>query len=98
MIDAKFETYDYAIGGKMVVGRGTLPDSYRMMLENGDREVQQQLKSSLVHQMAEFILENNLVEFTYQDNPIDMSRQIHVRAYLAPNDQVKILRTVNKIL
>jgi len=48
--------------------------------------------------MAEFILENNLVEFTYQDNPIDMSRSIHVRAYLAPNDQVKILRLANKIV
>jgi hypothetical protein len=98
MIDINFKTYDYAIGGKMVVGRGTLTDSYRMMLEDGDREAQKQLKTSLIHQMAEFILENNLVEFTYQDNPIDMSRSIHVRAYLAPNDQVKILRLANKIV
>lgn len=97
MIDPNFETYDYAIGGKMVVGRGRLSESYRMMLEGGNTEAQKQLKSSLVHQMAEFILENNLVEFTYQDDPIDMSRHIYVRAYLAPNDQVKILRTVNKI-
>ena len=93
MENLKFEAHDYAIGGKMVVGRATMSESYRMLLEDAKKAV----KSELIHKMAEFILENNLVEFTYHDNPMDNSRQIAVRAYLAPNDQVRILRLANKI-
>lgn len=94
----EFQAYDYVIGGKMVVGKAIISDSYKLMIEDGDVDAKKRLKSDLIHQMAEFMLENNLVEFTYYDNPIDFSRQVAVRAYLAPSDQVKILRLANKIV
>ena len=96
--EPKFDTHEYAIGGKMVVGRATMTDSYKLMVEDGDKEAVDRLKSDLIHQMAQFILENKLVEFTHYDDPITFSRQVAVRAYLAPDSQVKILRTVNKIV
>jgi hypothetical protein len=96
--DPVFQTYDYVIGGKMVVGRTTMTEDYKLMFLDGDKTAQEKVKSELIHQMAEFILENNLVEFTYYDNPADLSRQVAVRAYLAPSDQVKILRMANKIV
>ena len=92
-----FETHDYAIGGKMVTGRAAMTEQFRMMMEDGDANAIKQVKEKLIHQMAEFILENKLVEFTHQDDPITYNRQIAVRAYLAPNDQVKILRSVIKV-
>lgn len=92
-----FTTYDYAIGGKMVVGKATLSDSYAEMFTS-DSEARQQVKEKLIHDMATFILENNLVEFTQYVDPISFSTKIAVRAYLAPNDQVKILRVANKIV
>ena len=95
--EPKFQTYEYAIGGKMVVGRTTMSEDYKLMLQDGDPDAKKRVKSLLIHQMAEFMLENNLVEFTYYDNPIDFSRQIAVRAYLAPSDQVRILRLANMI-
>lgn len=98
MNDLKFETHDYIIGGKMVVGRATMSDSYKMMMEDGDPDAVKAVKSNLIQQMAKFMLENNLVEFTYYDNPMDFSRSVAVRAYLAPNDQVKILRLANKVV
>ena len=97
MMDPVFRSYDYAIGGKMVVGKATMSDNYKMLLQDGDEDAKKRVKTELIQQMAQFMLENNLVEFTYYDNPIDFSRQIAVRAYLAPNDQVKILRLANKI-
>lgn len=97
MMDPVFQAYDYAIGGKMVVGKATMSDNYKMLLQDGDEDAKKRVKTELIQQMAQFMLENNLVEFTYYDNPIDFSRQIAVRAYLAPNDQVKILRLANKI-
>jgi hypothetical protein len=96
--EVKFDSHDYAIGGKMVVGKAQMSDTFRMLLEDGDAEAKQAVKSNLIHQMAQFILENNLVEFTYYDNPVDQSRHVAVRAYLAPNDQIKILRVANKIV
>lgn len=95
--DPQFETYDYAIGGKMVIGRAIMSESFRLMMEDGDYSAKQRIKSELITQMATFMLENNLVEFTYQDNPADYSRHVIVRAYLAPNDQIKILRTALKV-
>lgn len=93
-----FNTYEYVIGGKMVVGRATLSESYRMMMENGDSDAIKNVKMDLSTQLAKFMVENNLVEFTYQDDPFTLNRQIAVRAYIAPNDQVKILRLANKII
>ncbi len=96
--EPQFTTHDYVIGGKMIVGRAALSESYRLMMEDGDQAAIDQVKMELIQQMARYMLENNLVEFTYQDNPLDYSRQIAIRAYLAPSDQVKILRLANKIV
>jgi len=76
----------------MVVGRATMSDQFRMMMEDGDATAIMQVKEKLTRDLVQFILENKLVEFTHHDNPATMDRQIAIRAYLAPNDQVKILR------
>ncbi len=91
-----FTTHDYSIGGKMVVGKAVLDDSYSHLM-NTDYEARKKVKEHLIHQMAEYILENNLVEFTQMDDPVTFRKHIAVRAYLAPNDQVKILRLANKV-
>ena len=92
-----FETHDYIIGGKMVVGKTVLTDEYQVLM-NTDNEARLRVKKELIHQMAEFMLENNLVEFTQYKDPVLFHTHIAVRAYLAPNDQVKILRLANKIV
>lgn len=92
-----FKTYDYIIGGKMVVGRASMEHSYAAQM-NTDVEFRNEVKKKLIMDMAQFMLENNLVEFTQYDDPLTMNKQIAVRAYLAPNDQVKILRLANKIV
>ena len=92
-----FETHDYIIGGKMVVGKTVLTDEYQVLM-NTDNEARLRVKKELIHQMAEFMLENNLVEFTHYKDPVLFHTHIAVRAYLAPNDQVKILRLANKVV
>jgi len=97
MTDPIFQAYDYPIGGKMVVGRSVLTPDFKTMIEDGDRVAQSKLKKTMTTQMVEYILEHNLIEFTSQDDRITGDRSIAVRVYLAPNDQVKILRTSYKI-
>ena len=98
MNDVTFESHDYAIGGKMVVGRAEMTEDFRMMIEDGDATAIMQIKEKLTRDLVHFILENKLVEFTHHEDPITFRRQMAIRAYLAPNDQVKILRLANKIV
>ena len=97
MNEPDFKAYDYAIGGKMVVGKTILDDTYSALMKT-DFEARDLVKKELIMQMAKFMLENKLVEFTQMDDPITFRKHIAVRAYLAPNDQVKILRLANKIV
>jgi hypothetical protein len=92
-----FHSHDYAIGGKMVVGKAEMDESFSTLLQDGDETAIMQVKEKLTRDMIKHMLENRLVEFTYYDDPITMRRCLTVRAYLAPNDQVKILRLANKI-
>ncbi len=92
-----FTTHDYIIGGKMVVGKASMDDSYSNLMMS-DYDARKQVKEKLIHEMAQFILENNLVEFTHMKDPYNFNTVVYVRAYLAPSDQVKILRGANKIV
>ena len=98
MNNPTFQSHDYAIGGKMVVGRAEMSEDFRMMLENGDATAIMQIKEKLTRDMVSYMLQNKLLEFTHHDDPITMRRQLAIRAYLAPSDQVKILRLANKIV
>lgn len=95
--EVDFQTYDYVIGGKLVVGRATMEESFSQLMMS-DADARLQVKKKLIMDMAEYMLENNLVEFTQQDDLLTFRKHIAVRAYLAPNDQVKVLRLANKIV
>lgn len=97
MNDPVFTAYDYAIGGKLVQGKVILDASYEQLLDT-DQEARMKIKTALVHQLAEYMLENKLVEFTQVTEPMTYRKAVFVRAYVAPDDQVKILRVANKIV
>lgn len=94
--NVNFEAHDYPIGGKSVVCTYVMtPDTVAQM--QSDVHYKEQVKQTLVHQLAEYILEQKLCEFTQQDDPARGTKTIKLRVYLAPNEQVKILRTAYKI-
>ena len=93
----KFTTHDYVIGGKLVEGKARVSEHYRTLMESGDQDAIDGLKQDLLRQMLNFMLENKLVEFTWKDDHMSGDRMIMLRMYVAPNDQVKILRLANKI-
>lgn len=92
-----FTTHDYIIGGKLVVGKAVMDESYSQLLDT-DFDAREQLKKKLVSDMVEYMIQNKLVEFTQYIEPMTYRKHVAVRAYLAPNDQVKILRLANKIV
>lgn len=95
--DPIFEIYEHPIGGKMVVGRAEMSESFRQMIEDGDKTAIMEVKEKLATDMVLHMIENKLVEFTHRDDPITMRRQLLIRAFLAPSDQVKILRLAKQL-
>ena len=95
--DTDFTAHDYIIGGKLVVGKATMDESFAALVKSDD-DAKRELKRKIVTDMVEFILKHNLVEFTQATDPLSFRKAVMVRAYLAPSDQVKILRLANKIV
>ena len=95
--DLDFQTYDYAIGGKMIVGKAEMSEEFKMMMEDGDSTAISHVKEKLTRDLVHHMLENKLVEFTSWDEPTLGKRHIAIRAYLAPNDQVRILRLAKQL-
>jgi hypothetical protein len=96
MNDPTFSSYDYAIGGKMVVGTVIMDEMESLKLDDTIHG-KANLKGKLLYQMIEYILKENLAEFTMVEDRANGMIKYRVRAYLAPNEQVKILRTAEKL-
>ena len=45
--DPIFETHEYDIGGKMIVGRAEISEYYRLMMEDGDKTAIREVKEKL---------------------------------------------------
>jgi len=55
-----------------------------------------EIKKKLAVMLAEELLQNKNVEFTYQKNHNNGNISVRVRCFVVPDDQVKILRERNK--
>lgn len=86
-------SYDHEIGGKMIVASMSIAEELALRLT--DQALKDNIKKELAVQLAMYMLENNLLEFTQVDH-IFGAKDIKCRAFLTPNDQVKILRTYSK--
>jgi hypothetical protein len=95
--DATFDVYGYAIGGKLVVGKAEMTEEFKVMMDDEDATAISHVKEKLTRDLVHHILENKLVEFTSWDEPTFGKRHVAIRAYLAPDAQVKILRLSKQI-
>jgi len=71
----------------MIVGTITISELDMMSVYNTDA-----FKMSLASQLATAMIENRLVEFTRHQDPIQGSTTVRIRAFLAPDDNIRILR------
>ena len=87
-----FKTKDYPIGGKIVSTslEITFADTDRFL---SDDDFKNAIKERMATHLVKCMMENNLIEFTKIEDSTTGSYRLHARCYLAPNDQVKILRT-----
>lgn len=86
-----FTYKDVAIGGKMVRGTIRIPE-HKVAKMYSDHEFREYTRTSMATQLAEYMISNGLVEFTQMRDNISLDIIVNARCYLAPSDQVKILR------
>lgn len=93
MLTFTIDTVDLHIGGKLIVYRGII--SLQMMAQaKNDNELKMQIKEDVALGLARYMLDNNLIEINTRDDPNSFSKEIIARAYLAPDDQIRILRRI----
>lgn len=87
------DTVDIHIGGKLIVYRGII--SLQMMAQaKNDDGLKMQIKEDVARAIARHMLDNNLIEINTRDDPKSFSKEIIARVYLAPDDQIRILRRI----
>lgn len=86
------EYKDYAIGGKMVTVSVRVSEDV-MVNQFNDEQARQYMRQRLCEDLASAMLAKGLVEINQQKNT-DYSTTIVARAYVAPDDMVKLLRTI----
>jgi len=94
--DPSFDSFevkaeDYVIGGKMVTGE-FLASAEMFVKIRSNLEFSELVKYELAVRLAKVMIEKQLLEYTMEEDYVNQAKKIRVRGYLAPNDQVKILR------
>lgn len=93
-IDVKFEYEDYAIQGKMIVARITVPSG--AMVAGMSKQERQEIRTSLTKQIAEFMLHNSMLEFVTQKDPYSLNDMVAARCFVVPKGDVKIIRALKR--
>lgn len=88
----KIETFEYAIQGQGLRLFLSMSDS-EVILAEDDPEFKKHIRQKLALALAEKILQSNLCEITQWQDPVQFTRNVGIRCYLVPNNDVKILRT-----
>jgi hypothetical protein len=89
-----FSTKEYAIGGKMLIGKYELA-SNEFATFKFEPKLVDYIKEKLAYNLAKKMVEDKLIEFTEYKNISTDSSTITFRCYLVPDDQIKILRAYN---
>ena len=84
-----FETVDHLIQGKMVACVLNVNEDQFMY----DKDL---IRMKMASDMAQFMIDNKLIEFTQQKNYSDLSLTIRARAFVTPDNMVKIIRTLKR--
>ncbi len=85
------DVQEHAIGGKMIRIGLVLTDTQRMMMN--DQEWRQYVREQLAHELAQALMNQQLMETTSWTDPSTGKTQIQARCFMTSSSDVRILRT-----
>lgn len=87
--EISFEAIDHLIQGKMIACALNLSVDQVMY----DKNV---IRHKLASEIAQYMIDNKLIEFTQQRNSFDLGLTVRARVFVTPDDTVKIIRTMKR--
>jgi hypothetical protein len=87
-----WEYIDYPIQGQMIQGKFSIPDYDEMVIS--DKQYREHARQYVTNELAQKIIEHKLAEWTRFQDPIYGVTNVMVRAYLAKDRDVHLLRTL----
>lgn len=96
--ETMFESVDHAITGKLVVCNARFQDTLIQSMHNGhmSQEDRLHIKRQMAAQIAEFLLENNMIEFTQMRDPTTFDTVVRGRVFVTPDGQTRVIRTLKR--
>jgi len=91
-----FEAMDVAITGKMVMVSATLDDDIIAMKGHLPEQDRKYIREQMAMQIAGFLLDNNMIEYTQMKDPINFKTHLRGRIFVTPNDQTRLIRTLKR--
>ena len=82
------ETYQ----GQMVVAEITITDTDAMITGMSAAGFREEMKRRLIHQLAENLMKNKLIEFTSQQFAHSNETKFRARIYAVPDGQIRMIR------
>lgn len=95
-VQTDFEAMDIAITGKMVKVSAVLDEVVMEHMGHLPEKDRKYIREQMAMQIAGFLLDNNMIEFTQMKSPIDFRTHIMGRIFVTPNDQTKLVRTLKR--
>lgn len=83
---------DTPIGGKLVMAQKVITELE--MTQINESNLKAWIKENLTMNLVRSMIDNNLIEFTKMTSSQDYSVKFSARCYLAPSEEVRILRAV----
>jgi hypothetical protein len=80
------------VKGEMITAQMKVTDLEITQMNIDEDQFKHEMKKKLAHELAEQLLRNKFVEFTKQENLHTGETIFRARAFLTPDDKVRILR------
>ena len=81
-----------AYQGQMVVAEITVTDTDAMITGMSAAGFREEMKRRLIHQLAENLMKNKLIEFTSQQFAHSNETKFRARIYAVPDGQIRMIR------
>lgn len=81
------------IGGKLVTATVAISQMDDLLIP--EAQLKDEIKRKLLQDLVDYLLQNKLCEFTMQDDLSRGTKLYRARCYVAPDEQVKLIRVYN---
>jgi hypothetical protein len=85
--------HDYVIKGEMIIASMIMKSFHTFDMSDSERKAH--IKETLAKELAHYILENKMVEFTQIKDPSD-DITVKARCFLVPSSEVQLIREILK--